>query len=449
MLENFVKPSPNRYLLLRFYLFLTVGLIGVAALLDYGFSVYNTSFDDRDEPWVMRTLTLIETNLPARQSPMTNEDVSALASYSQALSERLGINVRVYDAQQVAPAVPVGVLQTGTTIDGREVYLFALASGLVVELSVPRQQTVWSIGDFLPLLFYSAIFLVVGFWFAPLVRDLNRLGNSATTFASDYANPLPELGQVTHLTGLASNIASMAERIRGLINTQQDLTNAMSHEIRTPLARIKFALAVGSVGVDGEQETTNDLKAELAKDIEEIDRLIDSMLEYARLEQTDTAFTIEKISPSELLTEFEQETGTGILVRLGHTPDKELVSLDDDQGLLRVCCDAHLLNLALSNLIVNAARYARSRVELSWKVDADNWVLVRVDDDGAGVPEPDRDEIFSPFSRRDNSRSKLTGGFGLGLAIVSRIASMHGGEVRVVDSPLGGARFELRWPGLG
>jgi two-component system sensor histidine kinase RstB len=108
--------------------------------------------------------------------------------------------------------------------------------------------------------------------------------------------------------------------------------------------------------------------------------------------------------------------------------------------------DARLMELALSNLIVNASRYAHARVAIEVAQATTDYYL-SVDDDGPGVPEADREHVFRAFARLDTSRNRDTGGYGLGLAIVARIATLHGGRAEVTTSPsLGGARFSLRWP---
>ncbi|MCH1994655.1 ATP-binding protein, partial [Achromobacter xylosoxidans] len=101
---------------------------------------------------------------------------------------------------------------------------------------------------------------------------------------------------------------------------------------------------------------------------------------------------------------------------------------------------------ALSNLVQNAVRYARERVEVALLPTCDGGFELIVDDDGPGIPPTDRERVFEPFIRLDESRDRGTGGAGLGLAIVQRVAASHGGSIRVCDSPLGGARFVLRWP---
>ena len=104
------------------------------------------------------------------------------------------------------------------------------------------------------------------------------------------------------------------------------------------------------------------------------------------------------------------------------------------------------MELALNNLLVNALRYAKQRVRIEVTRDHDVYRLV-VEDDGDGIPEADRAAVFRAFTRLDTSRNRETGGFGLGLAIVARIASLHRGRVIAGASrTLGGARMAMEWP---
>lgn len=102
---------------------------------------------------------------------------------------------------------------------------------------------------------------------------------------------------------------------------------------------------------------------------------------------------------------------------------------------------------AVGNLVQNAIRCARHRIHVVFE-QHDGQAVIHVDDDGPGIPENDRKRIFEPFTRLDSSRSRVSGGHGLGLAIVQRIAVWHRGSVDVLDSSLGGARFSIRWPGF-
>ncbi len=103
------------------------------------------------------------------------------------------------------------------------------------------------------------------------------------------------------------------------------------------------------------------------------------------------------------------------------------------------------LRRALSNLITNAMRHAESQVRVSFAIDGET-ARLEVDDDGPGVPEADWEKVFTPFLRLDDSRTRASGGHGLGLSIVRRIVYWHGGRSQVGHSALGGARFSLVWP---
>jgi two-component system sensor histidine kinase RstB len=109
-----------------------------------------------------------------------------------------------------------------------------------------------------------------------------------------------------------------------------------------------------------------------------------------------------------------------------------------------VNADAHHLHRALQNLILNASKYANSTIAITFTEDEERW-QVDIEDDGRGIPEEDRDKVFIPFQRLDNSRTRASGGYGLGLAIVQRIAFWHGGAVLIEGSELGGAKFSFIW----
>ena len=105
------------------------------------------------------------------------------------------------------------------------------------------------------------------------------------------------------------------------------------------------------------------------------------------------------------------------------------------------------LHRVVQNLVGNAVRHCDHKVRLSGGIRADGNAFVCVEDDGSGIPEEDRKRIFEAFARLDDSRTRASGGYGLGLSIVSRIAYWFGGTISVDESPdLGGARFIMLWP---
>jgi signal transduction histidine kinase len=112
---------------------------------------------------------------------------------------------------------------------------------------------------------------------------------------------------------------------------------------------------------------------------------------------------------------------------------------------VRVDGDAPGLTRMLRNLVDNAARHAAGRVSLALS-EQDGHAVIHVDDDGPGIPPPDRRRVFDRFVRLDESRSRAAGGSGLGLAIAAEIAAAHGGDVEAAEAPLHGARFTVRLP---
>ena len=112
---------------------------------------------------------------------------------------------------------------------------------------------------------------------------------------------------------------------------------------------------------------------------------------------------------------------------------------------LEVEAEERYLHRVLQNLVTNALRYAQSRIVMRVE-ESEDQVVIHVDDDGPGIPEHERERVFKPFARLDKSRHRASGGYGLGLSIVKRIVDWHGGEIRVDESPEGGARFTVTLP---
>jgi signal transduction histidine kinase len=284
----------------------------------------------------------------------------------------------------------------------------------------------------LPPLFYLSIFVIVGLWLRPLLKDLNLITVAAQRFAADYRDPLSTAGDTTQLTGLAKNLDEMSSRLSGLIGSQKELIAALSHEMRTPLARIRFALAV--LG-DQRNEKLQQQLVDINADVQEIDQLIATMLNYARLDHPDLRMNWQQVPLDAWLTQSAEKC---------RQPDTEIAVAMDKPGV-DIWLDPHLMGLALSNLLVNAAHYAREKVICTVRQNDGQFRLV-VEDDGKGIPQADRETIFKAFTRIDDSRNRETGGYGLGLAIVARIAALHGGTVAAGESDaLGGAMFTLTW----
>lgn len=235
---------------------------------------------------------------------------------------------------------------------------------------------------------------------------------------------------------LSATFNTMTSHIKRLIDSQRELTRAVSHELRTPVARIRFAVEM-LADTDDANEREQQLQ-EIDADIEALNDLIDEMLTYAKLEEGSPKLQWQMIGLRELTEQVVKETkalGKAIVIEC-NLPSKKISVMADRRYLHRV----------LQNFAGNALRYAKSKIIISAWVDK-GVAFVSVEDDGQGIPKADRDKVFIPFARLDDSRTQASGGYGLGLSIVSRIAFWFHGTAKVDESPtLGGAKFVMSWP---
>lgn len=234
------------------------------------------------------------------------------------------------------------------------------------------------------------------------------------------------------LKELAYSFDSMSSHIQRLLKVQREMINAISHELRTPIARLRFGLEVVKDEVDG---SAVDTITALEDDVEELNTLVDEVLTYGKLEEGSLALNFSSTGIRELVEGIIRHNDP----LLQHLTVNVSITSDDE-----VIADAHHLHRALQNLILNAAKYATSQICIAFSSDNDRW-QIDIEDDGPGIPLEDRDKVFIPFQRLDNSRTRASGGYGLGLAIVQRIAFWHGGAVLVDESQYGGAKFSLIW----
>ncbi len=223
----------------------------------------------------------------------------------------------------------------------------------------------------------------------------------------------------------------MADRVQGLITGQRELMAAVSHELRTPLSRMRLqAELLREAGADPVR-----LDA-LEKDIADVDALVEELLESARLDQ---GFIALRIAPVDMAALAAEALGS---VDLG---DREL-RLDLPPGFA-VQADARRLLRVLTNLLSNAARYtpADATIHITGQTLGEESTL-EVADNGPGVPPEALDRLFDPFFRIESSRSRRTGGLGLGLMLCRQIAEAHGGRIVARNREGGGLALRLTLP---
>jgi signal transduction histidine kinase len=446
--RRFSLPS-GRYRLSRlffnFYLLTMGSFIGIAIVADF---VITTALRDISDDYTRRfmqgTVAMIEEDLFRQRR---NDWTKRIKVLGERFNYRLGISERHEIRLPPAQATLLDAGELAVSADGEIVYhrLKNTAQVLVIgPLSPdrdPDNRRLFTLEMRIRILTWGLIsfFLAIAVWLwvRPVWRDLEALRQTARAFGEgDFAARAPAVNN-TSFELLAQTLNAMAERVQRLIATQKELSSAISHELRTPIARMRFALEMAADTDDPEERER--LAKMMEADLDELDNLIDSSLTYARFEREQPELQLAATELDGWLA--EQVEDVRILA------GKLAIELDTTAlpAGLRVELDRKNMLFAVRNLLRNAIKYAQTRIRISAEV-TDNLVRIHVDDDGIGIPEEERENVFTAFTRLDRSRDRTTGGYGLGLAIARLVLEMHGGTASAAASPLGGARFTLAWP---
>jgi signal transduction histidine kinase len=303
------------------------------------------------------------------------------------------------------------------------------------EVGIRQANGRWLVVRPLPVLGLSAWQRGVLLWFvlsalvmAPIAWIYSRrlsapirlLAAAAERLGRDpRAAPLEVKGSA-EIAVAAAAFNDMQARLRLYVEDRTAMMGSIAHDLRTPLTRLRFRI----------ESSPDDQKVKMASDIDQMEEMISATLSFVRdATQPRERTPLELSSLLESLCDEMAETGARTEV---DRSDK--VVLDGDpMGLRRL----------FSNLLENAVKFGRCARVRVFREDAH--AIVEIDDDGPGIPESDVERVFEPFYRREPSRSRQTGGIGLGLAVVRSIARGHGGDVTLVNRADRGltARVEL------
>ncbi|WP_375593583.1 ATP-binding protein [Algihabitans albus] len=268
----------------------------------------------------------------------------------------------------------------------------------------------------------TAISLIVVFMVRRVTRPLRRLAEAAEAFGrGEPGAPLEVQGPVEARRSVAA-FNEMRGRIRRFVDDRMSLLAAISHDLRTPITALRLRAELIE-----ETET----REKMLETLEELQRMVEATLSFAREEsaaeptrRVDVAALIEA-----LVADFA-ELGRPVSYR---GPESLIAELRPDA-----------LRRALRNLIDNALTYgAKAETAL---VQSEQGLEIRIDDAGPGIPPEQRERVFDPFRRLETSRSRETGGVGLGLSIARSIARGHGGDLTLQTAPGGGLRAVLSLP---
>ena len=260
----------------------------------------------------------------------------------------------------------------------------------------------------------------------------------ARSFGRGQTSARVKLKRRDEVGEVAGAFDEMADQVVHMRRTERELLANISHELRTPLARIRFALELADG--DGARWRTD-----IAEDLDELETMISDILTAARMELSGGPSGLSPLRIEEIPIEDVIEKATSRFTS-AH-PERPLDVAVGTPGLA-VQVDPVQLRRAIGNLLENSHKYSpepRSAVMLSVEA-ADDQLRIRVRDHGVGIAPADQERLFQPFFRVDRSRSRSTGGLGLGLLLVRRIAEAHGGTATVKSAPGEGTTAMIEIP---
>jgi two-component system osmolarity sensor histidine kinase EnvZ len=211
----------------------------------------------------------------------------------------------------------------------------------------------------------------------------------------------------------------MRKRITIHLNQRSEMLSGISHDLRTPLTRLKLQLALLK---------QQDLAKKMSDDIEEMERMLNEYLEFAKYQKNEETETVSL---------------NNIIEDIAKKYENKKINFSIEENL-KINVRPNSIKRCLVNLTDNGLSYGK-KVEIVAKKTANN-VIIFVDDDGPGIPEKEYQNVIKPFYRIDKSRGQNKSGVGLGLSIANDIIRSHGGNISLNKSPLQGLRVKISLP---
>ncbi len=413
----------------RLYLQIYLSLVAILILFSVLASVawFVMAPDRQDQRTLAGFGAVIGDTLPGPDRPVEEARIAL-----ERLAERLHVDLALQEADgtriaEVGSPLPLprgGRLESGW-MRGR--------GGPAVVIELPDGR--WLVGrprrhghGFAWLSALGLLALVTALGAYPIVRRLTgrleRLRTRVEQLGSGDLSARVEVEGSDEVAALARSFNRAASRIEGVVDAQRTMLASASHELRSPLTRMRMALELL-----GDSERP-ELRDRVAKDINELDELIEELLLASRLDVLEQPEISEDV---DLLALVAEEAALGE------------ASLDGKP--VRMMGDPRMLRRLVRNLLENARRYGNGTpIEVTLSPTPDG-ARLRVLDRGPGVPEPERVRIFEPFYRPAGLRESVDGSVGLGLALVRQIARHHRGEARCLPREGGGTCFEVHLAG--
>ena len=408
----------SRSLFWRIYATLLASLILAAALIALLWGVVG---ETTGETWSHMPARLLEAAIPPADAPP-----SALQDAADRLAHAISGDVTILAANGDTLAATSADLTRGAALEpgewdgrrNRRAWTFKLHDGRTVlaRFGLALRRPGWHV-----LLALLAVAISVGLAALPVVarltHRLERLRRGVERWGSgDLAARVPVRGR-DEIAAVSASFNQAADRVQALLAAHRALLANASHELRSPLARLQVATDIW------QDAPSQARQAEIARNLGELNQLIDEILLASRLDHLEPGGPTERVDLLALAAEEAARTSA--------SASGDVVETNGDPRLLR---------RMLRNLLENAARHGAPPVEITVGHTAEGRPRIAVADHGPGLPDSERGRIFEPFYR-PVGRGEGAGGWGLGLALVRQIATRHGGTVRCEARDGGGTVF--------
>lgn len=274
------------------------------------------------------------------------------------------------------------------------------------------------------LIWVFGAILIVSILITPFVilhtRSIKRIANAANKFGRGMDVPGFKPSGSSEIREAAAAMITMKERLNRYNKTRTDMLNAVGHDLKTPLTRMRLGI-----------ETDSIKKEDLLRNIDRMTEMVNGYLAFARGEVPEIEQTVELPA---MLTRIARDAA----------PKKKII-LNFPEHPAQFYARPNALTSAFTNIIENAARFAKKTLKIS-EIDSKESVTIIIEDDGIGIPDDKKALALQPFVRLDESRNETTGGTGLGLSIAQTAVENHGGEIFLEDSELGGLKVRVVLP---
>ena len=270
-----------------------------------------------------------------------------------------------------------------------------------------------------------------------ITRPINKLMTKAKYISKgEYDKKIEINTDILEINDLTNSINNLSQSIKEQENIRKRLTGDISHELKTPLTNIQSHL---EAMIDGIWEPTEERLLSVKEEAERLSSLVSDMQKLNKYDESSIKLKKDNVNISDIIC--------FVIFQFSNLAKSKNIKIEYEKKNINLYCDKDKITQALVNILSNAIRYSNegSTIFIEEKLK-DNKVIISIEDQGIGISEEDLKYVFERFYRADKSRTRATGGTGIGLTIVKSIVSSHGGEVKL-ESKLGeGSKFTIILP---